>query len=46
MFALPIPGPYARMGEVKYFKTWNFSPQIGKIATTIHLSYSLDILIF
>ena len=44
MCALPIPWPYELTGEVKYFKTWNFLPQ-NTVATIIHLSYSLEILI-
>ena len=43
MCILPFPRPYARAGDVKNFKTWNFF--FLKIATIIHLSYSLDILI-
>ena len=43
MCSLPFPRPYARTGEVKNFKTWNF---FLKIATILFLlSYSLDILI-
>ena len=41
----PFPQPYhayARTGEVKNFKTWNF---FLKLSTILHLSYSLDILI-
>ena len=40
--AFPIPRPYARAGEVKYFKTWNFSPKNNNQYSSVIFTGDLD----